>query len=140
MPDSVRDEIAAHLSFHPARSVTLPWGTAEGHPVTVALLVTTAEGHALNRNQFNRAAWTPALKQAGVDATRENGCHALATSSPPSCWTRARTSRRSATTWATPTPDSRGGPTHIWPQSAERTKRAVDDTLGRYIGATSQML
>ena len=30
--------------------------------------------------------------------------------------------------------------THLVPQSAERTKRAVDDTLGRYIGATSQML
>ena len=30
--------------------------------------------------------------------------------------------------------------THLMPNSTERTKRAVDDALGRYIGATSRAL
>ena len=57
----------------------LPWRDAScsGDPVSVALIVTTTEGNALNRNQFNRAVWIPAFKRAGVERTRENGCHAL---------------------------------------------------------------
>ena len=37
LPDSVRDELAVHLSRFPARPVTLPWRTADGEPTTVNL-------------------------------------------------------------------------------------------------------
>ena len=113
LPNSVRDEIAAHFASYPAHSVTLPWGTVEGKPVTAALVLTTPEGNALNRSDFNRRVWAPAPKEAGVQHTRDDGSTRCATSSPPCCWTRARTSKLSESTRATVTPDSRCGPTHI---------------------------
>jgi site-specific recombinase XerD len=41
------------------------------------LMLTTPAGQAVNKNGFNRTAWQPALKKAGVPAGRENGYHAL---------------------------------------------------------------
>lgn len=77
LPASVRDLLAAHLSAHPPRSVTLPWRTLDGDPVTVPLVLSTRESTALNRNYFNTYVWKPALVKAGVELHRDNGCHAL---------------------------------------------------------------
>ena len=77
LPESVRDEIASHLSDYPARSVALPWDTTEGNSVAAALVLTTPSGSALSRTDFNRSVWAPALLKAGVERTRDNGCHAL---------------------------------------------------------------
>ena len=77
LPGSVRDELAAYLVEHPARPVSLPWGTTDGDPVTHKLMVTTPDGKPLDRGNFNRKVWAPALKTAGVPAARENGMHAL---------------------------------------------------------------
>jgi integrase len=77
LPNSVRDALAAHLALYPARPVCLPWDTTEGGPVTVELLVTTPDGNVLQRNNFNRAVWAPALRAAGVESSRGNGMHAL---------------------------------------------------------------
>ena len=141
LPTSVRDEIAAHLAAYPARAVTLPWETTEGRPVTVGLVLTTPEGDALARNDFNRRVWGPALEKAGVPQTRADGCHALrhffasvlldagesikAVSDYLGHWDPGFTLRTY---------------THLMPNSTERTKRAVDDALGRYISATSTVL
>lgn len=77
LPDSVRDDLAAFLARFPAVSVTLPWETLDGEPVTVPLIVTSRERTAANRNYFNAKVWKPALLKAKVPDSRENGCHAL---------------------------------------------------------------
>jgi integrase len=77
LPDSVRDELAAHLAAYPARPVTLPWAKRDGERVTVPLVLTTRVGNAVSRNYFNSKIWKPALEASGVPTTRANGTHAL---------------------------------------------------------------
>ena len=77
LAEPVKVAVAAHVAACPPAVVTLPWGGPGGKPVTAALMVTTPAGMALDKNRFNTSAWRPALKQAGVPAGRENGCHAL---------------------------------------------------------------
>ena len=61
---------------HPCRA-TLPWQKPGGKPVTVSLMFTKDDGGAIWRNDFNRYAWHPALKAAGLAPGRENGFHQL---------------------------------------------------------------
>jgi integrase len=77
LPDSVRDELAAHLARFPAKVVELPWETLGGKPVGVSLVLTTRESKPLNRNYFNGHVWHPAVAGAGMEVQRSNGCHAL---------------------------------------------------------------
>jgi integrase len=77
LPSSVRDALAAHLANHPAQTVTLPYETKDGRPRSVPLILTTRQGTAANRNYFNGKVWKPALEQAGLLSTRENGTHVL---------------------------------------------------------------
>jgi len=141
LPESVRDEIEAHLAAHPARSVELPWDTTVGKPVAVALVLTTPDGAALQRNNFNRRVWGPALKKAGVEQMRDDGMHACRHFFA-SVLLDAGESIKAVSDYL-----GHSDPgftlrtyTHLMPNSTERTKRAVDDALGRYIGATSRAL
>jgi integrase len=72
---------AAHILAHPPVMVTLPWhepGTRRhGKPVTARLMFTTVTGRPLSRHRFNATVWKPALRAAGIPATRENGTHVL---------------------------------------------------------------
>jgi integrase len=77
LPASVRDELAAYLAKYPARNVTLPWGDLGAPEITVALIVTSRESKAVNRNYFNSKIWKKALVKVGIAPTRDNGCHAL---------------------------------------------------------------
>ncbi len=77
LPDTVLAALDAHLTRHPARTVTLPWDGPDGAPVTLGLVLTTRESTPVNRHYFNAKIWKPALRVAGVPATRDNGCHAL---------------------------------------------------------------
>jgi integrase len=77
LPQIVRDELAAHLRAFPAVAVTLPWQTRDGESATARLVLTSRERRAMNRNFFNSGIWKPALSKAGVELSRENGCHAL---------------------------------------------------------------
>ena len=61
----------------PAAEVTLPWQKPGGKPVTVSLMFTKDDEGAIWRNDFNRYAWHPALKAAGLAPGRENGFHQL---------------------------------------------------------------
>ena len=140
LPNSVRDALAAHLASYPARPVCLPWDTTEGGPVTVELLVTTPDGNALQRNNFNRAVWAPALRAAGVESSRGNGMHALRHFFA-SMLLDAGESIKAVSDYLG---HSDAGftlrtYTHLMPSSTERTKRAVDDVLGCYISATSEV-
>lgn len=77
LPDEVLERINEHATRFPPRAVTLPWDRTDGSPRTVDLLLFTRESGALNRNYFNPSIWRPALKRAGVEVKRQNGCHAL---------------------------------------------------------------
>lgn len=77
LPESTSLRLAAHIAAYPPVTVTLPWKSPDGKPVTARLILTTRERKALNRNYFNSFVWKPALQEAGVPATRENGFHAL---------------------------------------------------------------
>lgn len=77
MADSVAEGLRAHLGAYPARAITLPWKTLDGPPVTASLLFYSPGGNPLHRTRFNERVWKPALTSAGVEATRDNGTHAL---------------------------------------------------------------
>ncbi|MEV6935029.1 hypothetical protein AB0N19_11340 [Streptomyces sp. NPDC051132] len=77
MSESVARSIEEHISQHPPDSVTLPWRAVDGAPVTASLIVHRDQGRPINRNDFNRWAWRPALDAAGVPLGRVSGMHAL---------------------------------------------------------------
>lgn len=77
LPDRVLELINDHVTRYPPRSVTLPWDKSDGPERTFDLILYSRESRALNRNYFNPKIWHPALRAAGMEAKRENGCHAL---------------------------------------------------------------
>ncbi|MFE1295772.1 tyrosine-type recombinase/integrase [Streptomyces sp. NPDC058731] len=77
LPESVARSITNHISQHPPASVTLPWRAVDGPPVTSSLIFHRDQGRPLNRNDFNRGVWRPALEAAGVPLGRASGMHAL---------------------------------------------------------------
>lgn len=132
LPASAREDMAAHLARWPARAVTLPWGTpnAELH-VTVPLLATTRQSGALNRNHFNQEVWKPALARNGVQAGRENGCHALRhyyasvlLDAGENIKAVSEYLGHSSAAFTLKTY------THLMPSSEDRTKAAIDAALG----------
>ncbi|MEU6417612.1 tyrosine-type recombinase/integrase [Streptomyces spiralis] len=77
LPESVARSIEEHISVHPPASVTLPWRAVDGPPVTASLIFHRDQGRPINRNDFNRGVWRPALEAAGVPLGRTSGMHAL---------------------------------------------------------------
>ncbi len=58
-------------------TVELPWLGCGGPTRTTTLLFSGRARTAINRNYFNHHTWKSALRVADVEATRENGMHAL---------------------------------------------------------------
>ncbi|MFI9826322.1 tyrosine-type recombinase/integrase [Streptomyces sp. NPDC051913] len=77
LPATVARMVEQHISQHPPTVVTLPWRAVDGPPVTASLLFHRDQGRPVNRNDFNRWAWRPALEAADVPYGRVNGMHAL---------------------------------------------------------------
>jgi integrase len=77
LADAVALRLSAHIAAYPPAPVALPWKVPGGKPVTVRLLVTTPQGAAVHRSNFNVGSWQPALRAAGIPAGRANGQHAL---------------------------------------------------------------
>jgi integrase len=138
LPSSVRDLLAAHLAERPARLVTLPWGAVDGDPITIPLILTSRQSRALNRNHFNTYVWKPALKSAGVEASRENGMHALR-HHYASVLLDAGESIKAVSEYLghADAGFTLRTYTHLMPASDERTRRAVDDAFACYMAATS---
>jgi integrase len=139
LPDSVRDPLAAYLAEFPAMPVELPCETPEGKRLTVPLVVSTRERSALNRNYFNSHVWKPALAKAGVEASRENGMHALRHWFASVLLDAGESIRAVSEHLGHSDPGFRLRVyTHLMPSSIERTKSAVDAALSaRYIFGTS---
>jgi integrase len=77
LPESVARSLEEHITRHPPSAVTLPWREVDGPPVTASVFFRNDKGCEVNRNDFNRRVWRPALDAAGVPLGRENGMHAL---------------------------------------------------------------
>ncbi len=138
LPSPVREALAAHLAAYPAQPVSLGWDSPEGKPIVVDLVVTTPQGSALRRNTFNPQVWTPALKAAHVERSRDNGCHALRHFFA-SVLLDAGESIKAVSDYlghADPGFTLRTY-THLMPTSDERTRQAVDAALSGYNVVTS---
>lgn len=77
LADSVAEGLRRHLKSYPSKALTLPWKTPDGQPVTANLVFCGPSGNPLRRTRFNERVWRPALDVAGIEATRDNGTHAL---------------------------------------------------------------
>ena len=103
-----------------------------GDPTAVRLLTWTRERGAFNRNWFNHHVWKPALRAAALSApTRQDGFHALR-HFYASVLLDAGESIKALSEYlghADPGFTLRTY-THFMPNSAERTRRAVDAILG----------
>lgn len=69
--------LSEHIKNYRPVEVTLPWDTVDGKPVTHKLLVTRADGRAINATIFTRNRWNPARRKLNIPAARKNGMHAL---------------------------------------------------------------
>jgi integrase len=77
LPDIVATALRTHIVRYSPLTVELPWREPSGTLRTTTLLFWGRERMAINRNYFNHHIWKQALRAAGVEATRENGMHAL---------------------------------------------------------------
>ncbi|MEU1544868.1 site-specific integrase [Nocardia sp. NPDC005745] len=76
LSSAVLDAIDQHMKLFPPRPVTLPWGSADGDPVTVRLLVVNERGGAMSGDLFTKIVWKPAFGKAGLDyQNRADGMH-----------------------------------------------------------------
>jgi integrase len=132
LPASVRDELAAYLARHPSRDIALPWEQPAGESVTELLVLTNREGRALSRNYFNTHIWKPALGAAGLEPSRENGCHALR-HFYASVLLDAGESIKAVSEYLghADAGFTLRTYTHLMPSSDERTKRAIDGVFSR---------
>ena len=77
LPDVVAVALSEHVRTVEPVDVELPWRELDGPARRCALLFTSREHRPINRNYFNPGVWKPALLEAGVEPTRDNGMHAL---------------------------------------------------------------
>jgi integrase len=131
LPDVVADRLRAHSERYPPIPVTLPWGTLESEPRTVALYVVTGHGDPVSQPSFNANVWKPAIKAADIEDTRQNGMHALR-HTYASVLLDAGESIKAVSLYlghADPGFTLRVY-THLLPSSEDRTRRAIDTDLG----------
>ncbi|MFF3676996.1 tyrosine-type recombinase/integrase [Streptomyces sp. NPDC002120] len=72
LPRSVAAALRGHSKLHPAVTVTLPWRTPDGPPVTKSL-VFPLRGSFVRVSNFNDHMWKPALAVAGIIPPAEEG-------------------------------------------------------------------
>lgn len=125
LPDAVGLRLSAHIAEHGVTTVTLPWRTPDGEPVTAELLF-TGSGAALDRNAFNKL-WRKARRAAAIADTRENGMHVLRHTAA-SAWLAAGVDVRTVAEYLG---HSDPGFTlrvyaHLMPDAADRARKAMD--------------
>ncbi len=93
----------------------------------------------MNRNYFNTSVWKTALVAAGVEPSRENGCHALRHYYYASVLLDAGENIKAVSEYLghADAGFTLRTYTHLMPSSSERTRKAVDDAFACYITGTS---
>jgi integrase len=125
LPGSVGLRISAHIAEHGTAGVTLPWGRPGGAQHSAALLF-TANGAALDRNNFNRV-WRSARRAASLADTRDNGVHVLRHTAA-SAWLSAGVDIRTVAEYLGHTDPgfTLRTYTHVMPDAADRARKAMD--------------
>lgn len=130
LPDRVLELINDHVTRYPPRSVTLPWDKSDGPERTFDLILYSRESRALNRNYFNPKIWRPALRAAGLEAKRENRCHALRHFYASTLLDAGESILALSEYLGHADPGfTLRTYTHLMPSSTERTKAAIDAML-----------
>jgi integrase len=130
LPEKVALAVTAYLEDYPAKAVGLPWQSTDGATREVLLLMSSREGGALNRNYINRHIWKPALVEAGMLPTRQNGMHALRHFYASVLLDAGESVRALASYLGHADPGfTLRVYTHLMPASEERTRRAIDRVL-----------
>jgi integrase len=128
LPDSVALALARHIQQYPPAAIVLPWQSPSGEPVTAKLIVYTASRTTTLRHAFNRWAWQPALRKAGVASpTRADGFHALRHFYASTLLDAGESIVALAEYLGHSDPGfTLRTYTHLMPSSQQRTRRAVD--------------
>lgn len=130
LPKVVVDELAAHVAAFPPRALELDV-RADGGKWTVetaALLFTTEEGEPLRRTAFSAQVWRPAATKAhlpagaGFHALRHYYASLLIRHGESVKTVQARLGHASAA-------ETLDTYSHLWPDSDDRTRDAVDGVL-----------
>ena len=139
LPDSVLEAISVHMTKFPPRDVTMAWDRLEGAERTISLLLTTRERGALNRNYFNTRIWRPALEKAGIEAKRENGCHALRHFYASTLLDGGESIKALSEHLGHSDPGFTSRTyTHLLPTSNERTRKTIDAAFGHDTSTESE--
>jgi integrase len=134
LPQVVIDALAAHLAVFPAARVEILDATRKPDPKRrpAALVFTSLTGPPLRRTRFSDI-WRPAAAAAGLGdgVTFHDLRHYTRACSSAmmraSRWCRSASAMRAQ--WRPSTTYS-----HLWPDSEDRTREAVDEVLGRATG------
>jgi integrase len=121
-----------HLARFEPVPVTLPWRIPSGEATTVRLLLTDEKNRAMWRNRFNDRIWNPARKAAGVTSpTRQDGTHALRHHYASVLLDAGESIKALSEYLGHHDPGfTLRTYTHLMPDSAERTRRAIDRVFG----------
>jgi integrase len=132
MPEVVAVALAEHIRQFPPVEVTLPWTGKGGGDVTVPLVFTNTAGGPINRGSWNDRVRKPALRAAGLEATRDEGCHMLRHVYASTLLSDG-VSVAAVASWLG---HSDGGAlllrtyAHVMPSDAERGRAVLDSALG----------
>ncbi|MFD8532118.1 tyrosine-type recombinase/integrase [Streptosporangium canum] len=125
LPDTVISALAQHLADHPAEEREVAW--VDGHKEAVRLVFTSSRSNPLRRSTFNPA-WQRAAGAGGL--TKGVGFHALRHAYASLLIARNVSPKviqaRMGHASITETMDTYG---HLYPESEEVTRAAIDDAL-----------
>lgn len=143
LPRVVVDALAAHLAAYPAQVRDIEYRAGAGAPVVerVALVFTTESGTPIRRTRFSDRVWCPAVETVRTAAAEDESAPRLPVKAPTFHDLRhfyasllirhgesvktvqARLGHASAA-------ETLDTYSHLWPDSDDRTREAVDTVLG----------
>ncbi|MFU8873056.1 tyrosine-type recombinase/integrase [Micromonospora sp. SL4-19] len=129
LPGTVARALQAHLDRFPPVHVTLPWeDPASAETQTHALVLTTTRDGALRRTTFDKVAWRPAVRAAGMVSSRSTGMHALRHFYASALLDAGESIKALASYLGHTDPGfTLRVYTHLMPSSEERTRQAIDN-------------
>ncbi len=137
----VSSAIRAHVAIFPPVTVTLPWRTPDGEPVTKRLYLSGPTGTYIRSSHFNDRLWKPALATVGIidapedgerfAAAREHGMHALRHFYASVLLDAGENIKALSAYLGHADPGfTLRTYTHLMPSSEMRTRKAIDDLFG----------